>query len=158
MKKNYILLIGIILISTNLFSQSKDHLHTTYFEFGGAALFYSVNYELGNFFVKNNRKVNFRIGASLIPTSLFVFQPIAGATIEWGRKYCFQLSYNLSINNSFGIGFIRRPINGLYFHIKYYAIITYQPQEFLGYIGQIFPWFSFGVGYSIAKPHKTKYE
>ena len=160
MNKYYILLISMMLASTNLFSQSKEYSHTAYFELGGAGLLYSINYELGNFFVKNNRKVNFRIGSSIIPNNPVAYQPIIGATIEWGKKYNVQLSYNFtfpistagtdySSYNTLGVGIIRRPIKGFYFHAKFHAIVSYSSVESWGSIGHISPWISFGLGYTI---------
>ena len=156
------IIVCIILLSNSycVFSQIDENSNqgsrgssTVYMEILGAAAIYSVNYEYSIALKKEKINLNARIGAG-VAANLLV--PL-GVSIDIGNSPNFiQINFNRSFNfsdidnsiTSFGLGYVRRPLSGFYFHASIMYLIFDEPQQFFSAPINSMIWPGIGVGYS----------
>lgn len=135
--------------------------NTIYLEGGGICFAGSINYELGfllNKGERNRNKVNLRVGTGTTNFGEWDDMFNLGISLDLGRKNWFfqtNLNRNFSfspphdfLGTSVGIAVVRRPEQGIYFHVGGGLIFYDREESLLGGSTNTFIWPALGVGYS----------
>lgn len=128
--------------------------NTVYVELLGTGGLYTANYER-SFPLGEKARLNGRIAAAV--RGGFVM-PI-GLSLDLGKqKNYLQFSANrdfFGINfggsgksSSIGIGYVRRPVKGFYFHTSLMYLMADEGIAIFDFVGRGIPWLGIGLGYS----------
>ena len=146
--KKYIFIVFIFLYYTKIYAQQSDSIarkkfphFTSYTEVGGSALFYSQNIE---FFISNNRTVNFNIRAGIgITDEDEVKAPFLINSIIGRKKSKLELGIGVSlpIGMTATIGYRHQADNGLFYRIAFTPLFNNYESP------KILPWGGLSLGY-----------